>query len=1158
MSPGGTAECPEKHAWRSGSVVPLGLRGCIPINALARELAYIFAKDQTSKAHADEFAQKLTQKSIIGLSILAQEFPDIHLVILVDQFEEIYAPNVDETERRHFIRNLFYFAEDPRGNVSVVLVMRSDFLAQTQHHSELNATIANSGNHVMVPVMNPQELRAVIQEPAKRAGYLFEAPVLDDLLNQTQDREGVLPLLEFTLTRLWEGIKAGVKPAATLTKIGGVGGALAGEAQRLLERLSPADQIIARRAFLAMINLGEGSRDTRRRIQVSDIVASQEDRQHVYDILSRFSQPGVRLITLAADQESKEIAEVAHEALFGYWGTLKDWLDESREDLRFHRRLADAANHWDVQHRHVGSLWRSPNLDLLRDFHDRNKQDMTKVQVDFFNVSERSHKWRQRFKWGAGIILVVITLISSIVGWRAYQESIQTKLAQMEDSHRRSQTLFRSARSKLEALLEGVKAAKLLQNINVETKRREEILTNFREIVYSIKEKNRFGGKDTAVFDVAFVGGEKNAMFDVVSSHDFDNKFDEKLFANQNNGIGFWNMAGDYKDMADSPDFEHDLQVMTISFSPNEKLMASGSIDSTIKLWNVADRKVIKTLEGHENMVYSTAFSPDGRLLASGSWDNTVKLWDVDTGSVVETFEGHEDSVMEIAFSPDGKFLASVSLDKKLILWDVHNRRRFAVLRAEDQAQLFSVAFSLDGKQLASGGMDRKVRFWSVPAGELKHELIMPRSHWLVFQVRFSPDGKTIATGSIDSTIRLWDIATQKQIKVFRGMGTVIQAVAFNSQGTLMASGGLDTSIALWDTTDKNRNGKWTLSDQETPQPVQSVAFNPNGALLASGTEEDHTITIRNAADGKKLSALSGHEGQIESVAFSPDGTLLASGSSDATVKLWNVDDWSELRTFSGHIDLISCVAFSPDSARLVSGSEDNTLKLWNVSNGQEIRTFAGHAEPVTGVAFSPDGTRLASASFDGTLKLWDVSTGNEIKTLSGHDEPVYSVVFSLDGKLIASGSGDKSIKIWDVSTGKELPDFSLDLTGNIGWDSPVRSLAFSPDGTLLAAGNKENLISFWKIATGQRVMTFEGHSGVINSLVFSPDGTRLASGSQDATIKIWDMTWNTAGLESLLYDGCTWMKNYLQHNPNVSKEDRKVCDDILASSSEVSGDSKK
>lgn len=308
-----------------------------------------------------------------------------HILLFIDQFEEIFSLCDATKERQSFLDKLLECQGHSKGRkLSIVITLRSDFLGHCNSHPELSHLIAE--NEIIIPAMNEKELRRAIADPANIAGQPLSEEVVDLLIAQSAGREGALPLLEFALTRIWEGMTNGVEPAETLKQIGGVGGALANKAQDLFDSLDEAEQQIARRTFLAMIRLGEGTKDTRRIINISDIVAHRDEPEQVRCVLNHFVHPGARLITLASDS-----VEITHEALFDHWDALKSWLDISRDDLRFHRRLADATQHWNTHNRSDGLLWRSPDLELLQQYHQRNEQNMTALQVAFFQKSVAVH-----------------------------------------------------------------------------------------------------------------------------------------------------------------------------------------------------------------------------------------------------------------------------------------------------------------------------------------------------------------------------------------------------------------------------------------------------------------------------------------------------------------------------------------------------------------------------------------------------------------------------------------------------------------------------------------------------------------------------------------------------------------------------------------------
>jgi energy-coupling factor transporter ATP-binding protein EcfA2 len=391
--------------------------GSHPVDTLAAVLARIETGDPLPAAKQREFAELIAERdgdgAYHGLRRIVRFLTGEGraLIVYVDQFEEVWSLCDSPDERDAFIAGLLDIASDRDARASVVFTLRSDFLGSASAHPVLSQAISRRA--FLVPAMVEAELGRAIAEPARRAGFVFDDPTVNLMIADTWGREGALPSLQFTLTRIWEGLKANVPAAETLRQLGGVGGALAKEAERLYAQLPEADRRIVRRAFLAQVRLGEGIRDSRRRAALGEIVAMGEKEEHVLGVLRVFSQPGERLITLGSDPGSGAVtAELTHEALLEHWASLRDWIAESREDLRFQRRIEDAASDWQAQGQPAGLLWRSPQLEQLRAFRQRRAADMTLTQVDFLRASERQRKrerWR-RYVTAATVLLLVLTV----------------------------------------------------------------------------------------------------------------------------------------------------------------------------------------------------------------------------------------------------------------------------------------------------------------------------------------------------------------------------------------------------------------------------------------------------------------------------------------------------------------------------------------------------------------------------------------------------------------------------------------------------------------------------------------------------------------------------------------------------------------------------
>ena len=542
-------------------------------------------------------------------------------------------------------------------------------------------------------------------------------------------------------------------------------------------------------------------------------------------------------------------------------------------------------------------------------------------------------------------------------------------------------------------------------------------------------------------------------------------------------------------------EFRHGGDVHSVAFSPDGSMLASGgSRRTSVYLWDTNTGETRKILTGHRFSVYSVAFSPDGSMLASGSRDYTIRLWDVNTGETLKTLTGHGSVVKSVAFSPDGKTIASSGNDGTVRIWDINTGVNLKILSGHGSI-VNSVVFSPDGKTIASGGYEPQkssngsVRLWDVNTG--KNLKILTGHSNPVSSVAFSPDGKTIASGSTDRTIRLWDVNTDETRKILTGLRYWVNSVAFSPDGKTLASGSHNSTIRLWDAVEGNTE-KLLAGHQND---IQKVMFDPSGDILlsiGSGT----TLRLWNANTGGFLAEIDSVSGDA---AISPDGKTLASRSRDSTqIALWSLNTLDLLQVFTGrHTDVVLSIAFSPNGQTIASGSRDYTVRLWDVNTGAHLNTLSGHSGWVNSVAFSPDGKMLASGSQDGTIRLWDTNTGENLKILTGSN-PINSVAFSPDGKTIASGSSDSTVRLWDTNTGENLKI----LTGH---DHLVSSVAFSADGSMLASGSWDNTIRIWRVKTGSVMQILLTRSGHVYSVAFNPDGQTLASGDS-VSIKLWDL----------------------------------------------------
>ncbi|EMD41169.1 hypothetical protein CERSUDRAFT_149887 [Gelatoporia subvermispora B] len=302
-----------------------------------------------------------------------------------------------------------------------------------------------------------------------------------------------------------------------------------------------------------------------------------------------------------------------------------------------------------------------------------------------------------------------------------------------------------------------------------------------------------------------------------------------------------------------------------------------------------------------------------------------------------------------------------------------------------------------------------------------------------------------------------------------------------------------DHSITIWDPINQRR----VSSCQGHTDHIYAIAFSARASEMVSGAGDGQAI-VWDTINGVDRLRLRGHEGVIWSVAYSHDGRTIATGSVDFTIRLWDSESGSAKATCRGHTAVILFVSFSPDGRYLASGSSDYTARIWNPSSGTELTLLRAHTGVVWQAAFSADSVRIVTGSDDGTCRVWNVLTGEELLTLREHTGPVWNVGFTPDGAWVFSASNDSTIKIWDSYSGDCIRTLE-------GYDIAVNTAAFSSSGARIAStfGNE---VKVWDSASGDCLATLQGHSDTVTNLRFSPDGRYLASSADDFSVRIWNL----------------------------------------------------
>jgi len=669
------------------------------------------------------------------------------LLVVVDQFEEVFTQCPDEGQRRAFITALHAAATAGHGPdqapaATVVLAVRADFEARCADYPQLAGPVQD---RYLVTAMTGRQLRMAITEPAKQTGSKVDDDLADLLLAEARTGQpgafgaGALPLLSHALDQAWRARAGDSLTLADYDRAGGIDGAVATSAQRAYDHLTPAQQAAARQVFLRLTATSSEGTDTADRATRAELTdgKSAAEIQDVEAAVEAFAAE--RLLTLAAGT-----VELSHEVLLTAWPLLRDtWLADTRADrivrTRLHTTAADWARHArDPSYLYGGSLLAAATDTAARAAADPGRHPpLSQTETDFLHASGRAHRRAVHRRRGLIALLTALVLGFATV----------TVLAV-----RASQQVARQRDIAISGLL--ISQSRQLSGANPALSR-----------LLSV-----------AAWRINPSSAARYAMLAAAA------RTGRPLSARLTGPTG---------------------AVTSVAFSPDGETLATGNADGTVRLWDVATDRQITALTGPGGAVNSVAFSPDGTTLAGGSTGGTVRRWDVATRRQITALRdpAFTGPVTSVAFSADGATVVGASPYHTVRVWDLTPPSCTCVPPLNTTittSPATSVAFSPDGVTLATGNADGTVRLWDVATGNpIGAPLTGPAGR--VTSVALSRDGETLAAGSADGTVRVWDVATHRQITALTGPGGAVNSVAFSPGGTTLATGSADHTVRLWD-----------------------------------------------------------------------------------------------------------------------------------------------------------------------------------------------------------------------------------------------------------------------------------------------------------------------------------------------------------------------
>jgi WD40 repeat protein/serine/threonine protein kinase len=1067
-----SGELPGSDKWFIVDMAP----GAWPLDELEIALTRIAANQAVNlRQHLDRDGRGLSRTAAL---ILPND--DSELLLVVDQFEELFTLVEDESVREHFLALLHGAVTDPRSRVRVIITLRADFYDRPLQYQAFGQLLR--GHMETLLPLTAEELERAIVNPAELTGVTFEPGLVATIIEDVNYRPGALPLLQYALTELFERRRGRVLTSEAYAAIGGAAGALAGRAEELYQEQDEAGCESIHQMFLRLVTAGSpagdvGARvvadnatsvDIRQRVLRSELLSAAADPDSLDEIVDTFA--AYRLLSLDYHPVTRQpTVEVAHEAILREWDRLRGWLEESQADLALHRQLIRATAEW----QEAGGDW---------------------------SFLLRGSRLTQFEAWAAGSRIVLTdqerAYLEASLANRQEREAVE--LQRQEHEAR----LEQSASRRLKALV-AVLSVALVIAVGL-------IIAAVSFARQAQTQQRLAGARELAA--AALVNLDSSPERSVLLA----------LEAAQTAQAEDGSVRLEVEEIlhravqADRTRLSIPLRG-ALAFSPDGRKLAIGDDIGRLELWDTVTGENIRSLDGHLAFITSVMFSPDGDYLVTSSFDTQVKVWPVDGDLPSLRLGGYDGSILDVGFGANGRLLVTAGEDGKVRTWDISSlttrqSEHNALVQLKEPALVLDapgvtgVTFSPDNQRIASVIPGKSNIIWDANSGERLLEI--SDAGEFTERITFSPDSRFLAGGSSSTGITVWDAETGEVAFVLADTAPVYE-VAFSQDGQYLASASPNGTATVWEV--GTRRQIFRLSGLS--RFVRFIAISPDGGLLATATDDETTrVWDLTPAGSSEVLAIAAHDGEVYDAIYSPQGTEIASTGEDGALKVWDVATGQLFHNLPGQKSGVFFPAYSGDGTRLAAANRENGVSIWDLSSGKELLSLKGdmadagiESGPITAVAFSPDGTRLVAADQEGTVAIWDAASG-ELLTSFHHPAAIMRLVYHPDGKQIWAFDRDGGLSYWGANTGE------FHGRTSVSWAS-IWDADFSPNGRYWAAAAFDGRAYVFEAQyePGQqpgyiREYILRRHSGNVTGVAFNPEGAILATSAFDGQIKLWDM----------------------------------------------------
>jgi WD40 repeat protein/DNA-binding CsgD family transcriptional regulator len=1085
--------------WVIASMIP----GSHPLDELEAALARVSAR-----SGVDIMPQLLRDdrglQRVVGMLLPENK----ELLLVVDQFEELFSLVVDENQRRQFLALLSSSVTQLHSRVRVVIALRADYYDRPLM-SPAVSELFRIRTEVVAP-LTPDELAQAICLPAQQAGVQVESGLVTALVDEVSERPGLLPLMQYSLTELFDQRLDNTMTLAVYHLIGGIRGALTRRADVLYGSLNPSQQALVRQIFLRLVKLGAEGEVLRRRVSRSELDAIENNTQMVDELIDKLVQ--YRLITLDYDPATATaLVEVAHEALIREWDQLSTWVDDCREDIRQQRLLAAAASDWREADRDPSYLLSGTHLVQFQTWAQASQLELGPVESEFLSTSinVKQHQDRRR-RLIRNLVFSSVVLVAIVMSVLAFIALDRERLAQDERTRalRRTQennsiqlanyaqSAYAEGRTDL-ALLLAMKAIDMTDPPAISDQA-------FRIIAQGPGIRAVLPAHLNPVLTVAvspdkklvLVGGCDNSAWTVTC---------------KKGDVYMLNIGGNASDLAVNPHFkgldntEFQGQVNDVVFSPADideggSTALTASEDGRIILWKVSPQligAVIRRYDGNAGAVNEVAFSPDGKQFMAGYDRGMIIFWDTTSGREIKRLKGGAGAVTSVAFHGDGLQALSASTDGSTILWDVASKTDIRRYLSRSGVWVTRVAFGPEDKYRKATvwglGSDNAVHVWDletaeeiggIPAGSNPYQ-----------DISFTRNGETVAL-AFEGMIILRDPnqggKEQRLLQISRSAYAFVTALTISADNSLLVSGDLEGNIELWNLPVRND------LDFEAIDGVTSlgtVALSPDSKYLLSSSGSADTITptlVKIDLDDNGIDRLPIHlPNQVapNALAIDPMGHYILVGGGTSAVTdidvpeepfLWVLDaeNGAVLYKLEGHQHNVEAVAISLDGRYALSGSSTKVvgsiypttgeLILWDMQSGKQVNRSA-YTFDIQGIAFSHDGELAVTCSNESNvhgLVIWELPTFERLNTFP---YACRDVAFSPDDQSILFNAMTKFSlnRIYQINASNGVVELVME-----GLDSPIMSFDIDLLGRYIFAASQTSA-ALWDLKSGQELSNF-------------------------------------------------------------------------------------